>query len=164
MGGRTVREFQDSMRALYGVGQQAAQRQRQRERLAVQQDGICPACELPLPEDLTETDVDHIIPKSRGGPDLPWNKRLLHLKCNRRKHSKLTAEAEELAAKHGVILHVPLGDTHIADRPLTWSDSLLWDYLNELSQVPAEDIAKREALTREYLDTRRYLDESRRRT
>lgn len=80
---------------------------RQRERLARIQNGICLECELPLPADLAGTEVDHIVPRCRGGPDLPWNRRLVHFKCNRSKRFKLTAEAAALAAEHGIVLHEP---------------------------------------------------------
>ena len=80
---------------------------RQRARRAKNQGGICPACGLPLPEDLTETEVDHIIPRSRGGPSAPWNKRLVHFKCNRAKWCRLTDEAVALAAEHGITLREP---------------------------------------------------------
>lgn len=116
MSGRTVREAQDAMRALCGVGQQAAQKQRRRERLAARQGGICPECELPLPEDLSETEVDHIIPRSRGGPNGAWNKRLLHLKCNRRKSYKLTSEAAALAAAYGITLTEPTKPTYFRNQ------------------------------------------------
>jgi 5-methylcytosine-specific restriction endonuclease McrA len=75
-----------------------------RARLAKAQDGICPECALPLPDDLAGTEIDHIIPRSRGGPDLVWNRRLVHFKCNRSKHTKLTDEAAVLAERYGVTL------------------------------------------------------------
>jgi hypothetical protein len=53
--------------------------------------------------------IDHIIPKSRGGPNVPWNMQLLHAVCNIRKSDKLTQRAVELAAEHGVELHEPSG-------------------------------------------------------
>lgn len=86
-----------------------AQRIRRKQRMADRQGGICPWCKLPLlPEDLARTQVDHIIPLGRGGPDRPWNRQLLHTRCNYAKGSKLTPEAEKLAAEHGVILREPL--------------------------------------------------------
>lgn len=82
----------------------AMQRARACARLAKAQDGICPACGQPLPEDPTQVEIDHIIPRSRGGPSAAWNKRLVHLSCNRRKSYKLTAEAVALADEHGIVL------------------------------------------------------------
>ena len=40
-----------------------------REGLARRQDGICPVCTLPLPEDVMSDDaeVDHIIPRALVG-------------------------------------------------------------------------------------------------
>ena len=86
-------------------------RRASRNLLAAQQDGICPWCKLSLPEDLTGIELDHIIPRSRGGPDDLWNRQVLHRHCNWGRGSKgneLTPEAEALAALHGVVLHEPL--------------------------------------------------------
>ena len=124
---------------------------RRRARLAKAQDGICPWCKLPLPDDLTDTAVDHIIPRCRGGPNAPWNYQLLHFKCNGRggKGIKLTPEAEALAAEHGVILHIPIPASAIAYRPLTRAKSLHEDYLRKLFNAPAED---RERIIWEHLN------------
>lgn len=86
-----------------------------RKRLAGAQDGFCPACGYALPDDLAGTEVDHIIPRARGGPNVPWNKRLIHFACNRSKRAKLTDTARELAALHGVVLREP--------RPTAWPGS-----------------------------------------
>lgn len=102
------------------VGQQAAQKQRRRARLAERQHGICPECGLPLPKDLSETEVDHIIPRARGGPSDAWNKRLLHLACNRRKSYKLTAEAAALAAERGITLTEPKQPAYYFRRGERW--------------------------------------------
>ena len=78
--------------------------------LADRQGGVCPWCNLPLPDDLAETDRDHIIPRCRGGGDQLWNRQLLHRECNRGaggKNRRLTAEAMALAAKYGVLLCEP---------------------------------------------------------
>lgn len=85
---------------------------RQRERLSEAQDGFCPACGYALPDDLSCTEVDHIIPRARGGPNVSWNKRLLHFACNRSKKAKLTDAARKLAELHGVVLREP--------RPTSW--------------------------------------------
>lgn len=78
--------------------------------LADRQGGICPWCNLPLPDDLAETDRDHIIPRCRGGGEQLWNRQLLHRECNRGiggKGTQLTAEAIALAARYGVVLCEP---------------------------------------------------------
>jgi hypothetical protein len=80
---------------------------RRRERLARAQCGICPWCDLPLPDDLAGTEVDHIIPRVRGGPDKAWNWQLVHWRCNRAKRFKLTDRALALAAEHGITLREP---------------------------------------------------------
>lgn len=71
---------------------------------------ICSWCNLPMPDDLSGTVLDHIIPKCRGGPDKPWNLQRMHAKCNgpSGKGSKLTPEAEELARMYGIVLREPL--------------------------------------------------------
>lgn len=79
----------------------------QRARLAKTQGGICPECKMPLPDDLAKTEVDHVIPRVRGGPDRVWNRRLVHFSCNRSKRFTLTDEAIALAAEHAVILREP---------------------------------------------------------
>jgi 5-methylcytosine-specific restriction endonuclease McrA len=83
---------------------------RKRTRLSTKlreaQHGICPWCDGSLPADLTETHLDHIIPRARGGPDLEWNLQLLHDKCNLSKHTKITPHALILAAEHGITLTI----------------------------------------------------------
>jgi HNH endonuclease len=123
--------------------------QRRRERLAAQQSGICPACQLPLPGDLAETEIDHIIPRVRGGPEDAWNKRLVHFMCNRSKRFKLTPEAAALAKEHGVVPHMPIPASAYAYRPLTRAKSLHEDYMNALFNGSDEE---REHAFRRYLD------------
>lgn len=105
---------------------------RRRERLARAQDGICPECTLPLPEDLALAEIDHIIPRVRGGPDLPWNRQLVHFSCNRSKRFRLTDAALALAAEHGVRVHLPIPASAHAYRPITQEHSLRIDRLNAL--------------------------------
>jgi hypothetical protein len=97
---------------------------RRRERLAGMQGGICPECTRPLPEDLAGTEVDHIIPKACGGPDLAWNRQLVHFQCNRSKRCTLSEAALALAAEHGVKAHLPIPASAHAHRPLTQEGSL----------------------------------------
>lgn len=76
-----------------------------KQKLAAAQNGLCAWCGLPLPADLARADIDHIIPVSRGGPDVLWNLQLLHSPCNRRpgaKGQRLTSAALQLAAHYGV--------------------------------------------------------------
>jgi 5-methylcytosine-specific restriction endonuclease McrA len=82
--------------------------QERREKLAAAQGGDCTYCKKPFPEDLTDTAVDHIIPRCRGGPDAPWNFCLLHRICNYAKGRGLTPEARTLAGRYGVMLREPL--------------------------------------------------------
>lgn len=102
-----------------------------RERLARAQDGICPECTLPLGE-LAGTEVDHIIPKVRGGPDVAWNRQLVHFRCNRTRRFKLTDAALALAAEHGVRVHLPIPRSAHANRPFTHDESRQADRLNAL--------------------------------
>jgi len=82
---------------------------RYRAELFTRQGGTCPWCAAPLPPDLNtlstggpKVSVDHIIPTLRGGPDLEWNKQLVHAKCNTSKGASMTAAAFALAAEHDV--------------------------------------------------------------
>jgi 5-methylcytosine-specific restriction endonuclease McrA len=74
---------------------------RLRQKLANRQVGVCTWCATPLPTLLAGTHVDHIIPVSRGGPDMDWNLQLLHWQCNEAKADRLTEQAIALAAEHG---------------------------------------------------------------
>ena len=116
---------------------------RRRERLAREQDGICPECTLPLPEDLATTEVDHIIPKVRGGPDVPWNRQLVHFKCNRTKRFRLTDRALALAAEHGVRVHLPIPRSAHANRPLTRDESLQRDWWSAISEDRHRSVSER---------------------
>jgi 5-methylcytosine-specific restriction endonuclease McrA len=79
-----------------------------RARLAARQGMICPWCDRALPQDLAGTQVDHIIPVSRGGADDAWNLQLLHGRCNRAKGAKLTPAAVALALAHALSLLVAI--------------------------------------------------------
>ena len=78
--------------------------QRTSRRLASAQGGICTWCNTALPDDLSGTHIDHIIPKVCGGPDLEWNLALLHKGCNLSKSDRITPQAIKLAAAHGVTI------------------------------------------------------------
>jgi 5-methylcytosine-specific restriction endonuclease McrA len=116
---------------------------RRRERLAREQDGICPECALPLPGDLALAEVDHIIPRVRGGPDVPWNRQLVHFKCNRTKRFRLTDAAVALAAEHGVRTHLPIPRSAHANRPLTRDESLQRDWWSAISEDRYRSISER---------------------
>lgn len=51
-----------------------------------QQDGRCPVCDRPITT-LTGWHNHHVIWRSLGGSDSPWNRVLLHPHCHRKKHS-----------------------------------------------------------------------------
>ena len=55
-----------------------------------EQEGICIGCDTHFP--FRVMDVDHILPKSRGGTDHPDNLQLLCSGCNRSKGNKTMAE------------------------------------------------------------------------
>ena len=59
-------------------------------RLYGEQEGICAGCHTHFP--FRVMDVDHILPKSRGGTDHPNNLQLLCSGCNRSKGNKTMAE------------------------------------------------------------------------
>ena len=61
-----------------------------RHRLYGEQEGICVGCETHFP--FRVMDVDHILPRSRGGTDHPDNLQLLCSGCNRSKGGRTMAE------------------------------------------------------------------------
>lgn len=61
-----------------------------RHRLYGEQEGVCPGCETHFP--FRVMDVDHMLPRSRGGTDHPDNLQLLCSGCNRSKGDKTMAE------------------------------------------------------------------------
>ncbi len=61
-----------------------------RHRLYGEQEGICAGCDTHFPFRVME--VDHILPRSRGGTDHPDNLQLLCSGCNRSKGGKTMAE------------------------------------------------------------------------
>ena len=61
-----------------------------RHRLYGEQEGVCAGCETHFP--FRVMDVDHILPKSRGGTDHLDNLQLLCSGCNRSKGNKTMAE------------------------------------------------------------------------
>src|SRR5215469_4632513 len=69
----------------------------------------CRWCGDYLPDSPPGTAIDHIIPRVYGGPHRRWNLQLLHQECNSAKGSKVTAEAVELAAAHGVTISMDIG-------------------------------------------------------
>ena len=83
------------------------QRTKAQRRLAEMQGWLCTWCDQPLPDDLAQTEIDHVIPKASGVViEDDWNLRLLHSFCNRTKYAKITPEALALAAEHGITLPV----------------------------------------------------------
>ena len=61
-----------------------------RHRLYGEQEGVCAGCDTHFP--FRVMDVDHILPRSRGGNDHPDNLQLLCSGCNRSKGAKTMAE------------------------------------------------------------------------
>ena len=61
-----------------------------RHRLYGEQEGMCVGCETHFPFRVME--VDHILPRSRGGTDHPSNLQLLCSGCNRSKGGRTMAE------------------------------------------------------------------------
>ena len=61
-----------------------------RHRLYGEQEGVCVGCQTHFP--FRVMDVDHILPRSRGGTDHPDNLQLLCSGCNRSKGNKTMAE------------------------------------------------------------------------
>ena len=61
-----------------------------RHRLYGEQEGVCVGCETHFP--FRVMDVDHMLPRSRGGTDHPDNLQLLCSGCNRSKGGRTMAE------------------------------------------------------------------------
>ena len=66
-----------------------------RHRLYGTQEGICARCDTHFP--FRVMDVDHILPKSRGGTDHIDNLQLLYSGCNRSKGNRTMAEWKALS-------------------------------------------------------------------
>src|ERR1700722_11408637 len=83
---------------------------RRRVGLAEGQEWTCTWCGgllRPSAIGAGHTDVDHVIPLSRGGPRAGWDRELLHSTWNRVKGKRMTARAWELAAAHGIAVLPP---------------------------------------------------------
>lgn len=68
------------------------------KKLIKRQHGACALCGMELA--LREADLDHIVPRSMGGPNLYWNFRATHRRCNRERGAAIydtVAEAKALA-------------------------------------------------------------------
>jgi len=81
---------------------QQRRRRRLGRKLAMAQGWLCPWCEKPLPPDLANTHLDHVWPRSKGGPDEEWNLQILHARCNHYKADAITPAAVALMASHEV--------------------------------------------------------------
>lgn len=55
------------------------------QQLIEEQNGVCALCSFPLEE--SEANKDHIIPKSKGGPNTRSNFQATHKVCNSKKSS-----------------------------------------------------------------------------
>ena len=65
-----------------------------RHRLYGEQEGVCVGCNTHFP--FRVMDVDHVLPRSKGGTDHPDNLQLLCSGCNRSKGGKTMAEGRRL--------------------------------------------------------------------
>ena len=82
-----------------------------RHRLYGQQEGICTGCDTHFPFRVME--VDHSLPRSRGGTDHPDNLQLLCSGCNRSKGDKTMAEWRAAQAKQRRQIGDPAGESPI---------------------------------------------------
>lgn len=60
---------------------------KKREKVYKRGDGICYICDKPV--SFEEFTIDHVIPKSKGGPDKLHNMMPTHAKCNNAKGNKI---------------------------------------------------------------------------
>ena len=58
-----------------------------RQRLYIRDRGVCQICLRPV--SLEEFTIDHVIPKSKGGPDKQENLQIAHDECNQKKSDKV---------------------------------------------------------------------------
>lgn len=72
--------------------------QKWRRSRFLKQGGLCFYCEEYMP--FTRINVEHIVPRSRGGSNKPENLVLSCSVCNKEKGSRMLSEAEILALKH----------------------------------------------------------------
>ncbi len=57
-----------------------------RDAIFERDGGICGICRTPVPK--AEMSIDHIVAISKGGPNLPGNVQLAHLRCNKAKRDR----------------------------------------------------------------------------
>ena len=68
----------------------ARRKRRFRRKMFIQQNGYCGICYERLGDPLSlDVNVDHIIPRARGGTNHPDNLQLVHEICNTEKGSKV---------------------------------------------------------------------------
>lgn len=75
---------------------------RYKRTLYKRQDGICPLCLHPL-ADGRGVNIDHKIPRSRGGTDREDNLQLVHVGCNQHKADRPNQSAAWCAV-HSLLL------------------------------------------------------------
>jgi len=71
----------------------------QRDRAVVQQNGICPYCNMRLTR--LEATREHVVPRSKGGSDADENIIAVHRLCNRAKGSMSRARFKKLVNGDG---------------------------------------------------------------
>lgn len=65
-------------------------------QVALRDGGDCSICDLPVDltlkrPNLLSPSIDHVVPRARGGLDVPGNVALAHLFCNISKGTRLSA-------------------------------------------------------------------------
>ena len=66
-----------------------------RQHLFRRQQGKCPECNQALPKGYVSSrhvNIDHVWPRSHGGPSAVWNVQLTHRTCNNLKLDRCTYE------------------------------------------------------------------------
>ncbi len=72
--------------------------------------GICGKAILPN----ADVHVDHIIPRSKGGPLEPWNERITHSKCNERKSDTIVpVQLPNLVTTRQKLSSTPASTSHV---------------------------------------------------
>jgi 5-methylcytosine-specific restriction endonuclease McrA len=73
--------------ASFSEGSKGRTKAQKRLLLWRRQGGTCAICSLPLA--ISEATLDHIIPRSKGGPNTYANLRATHELCNRRRQASM---------------------------------------------------------------------------
>lgn len=104
----------------------------EKKNLLIKQKNICPICKFQLyfGED---TEVDHIIPISKGGLDATSNLQLVHKNCNRKKSSIILNVINKTEDDINVYL------SKLEDENLEFKSTLWWNIIGKIKDKKIEE-------------------------